>query len=41
MKYGISVSTLLIEHTVEQIEAMSALTVETADKISAALGYRP
>jgi len=41
VKYGISVSTLLIEHTVEQIEAMSALTVETADKISAALGYRP
>jgi len=40
VKYGISVSTLLIEHTVEQIEAMSALTVETADKISAALGYR-
>jgi len=41
VKYGISVSTLLIEHTPEQIEAMSGLTVETADKISAALGYQP
>jgi len=40
VKYGISVSTLLIEHTVEQIEAMSALAVETAGKISAALGDR-
>jgi DNA-binding IclR family transcriptional regulator len=39
VKYGISVSTLLIEHTPEQIEAMSGLTVETADKISAALGH--
>ena len=38
VRYGISVSTLLIEHTVDQIEAMSGLTVETADKISAALG---
>jgi len=31
---------LLIEHTLKQIEAMSALLIETADKISAALGYR-
>jgi len=40
VKYGLSISTLLIEHSVEQIEAMSTLAVETADKISAALGYR-
>ena len=40
VKYGISISTLLIEHTVQEIEAMSALAVETAGKISTALGYR-
>jgi len=40
VKYGISVSTLLIEHTPEQIEAMSGLAVEIADKISVALGYQ-
>jgi len=40
VKYGISISTLLIEHTVDQIEAMSAMALESADKISAALGYR-
>lgn len=39
--YGLSISTLTLEHTVEQIEAMSVLAVETADKISAALGYTP
>jgi DNA-binding IclR family transcriptional regulator len=41
VKYGISISTRLIEHTPEQIEAMSGLAVETADTISTALGYRP
>ncbi|MGV8966717.1 MAG: IclR family transcriptional regulator [Cellulomonas sp.] len=40
VKFGISVSTLLIEHSMEQIEAMSPLAIATADKISAALGYR-
>lgn len=40
VKYGISISTLLIENTVQEIEAMSGLAIETADKISAALGYR-
>jgi DNA-binding IclR family transcriptional regulator len=40
VKYGISITTLLIEHTVGQIEAMSALAVSSADKISAALGSR-
>jgi hypothetical protein len=33
-------TTLLIEHTLEQIEGMSSMVVGTADKISAALGYR-
>ncbi len=39
VKYGISISTLLIEHTVAEIEAMSGLAIGTAAKISAALGY--
>lgn len=39
--YGLSISTLTLEHTVEQIEEMSALAVETADRISVALGHRP
>jgi DNA-binding IclR family transcriptional regulator len=41
VKYGVSLTTLLIEHTLEQIEAMSTMAVQTADNISAALGYRP
>lgn len=40
IKYGLSISTLTLEHTLEQIEEMSALAVETADKISAALGHQ-
>ena len=40
VKYGISISTLLLEHTLEEIEAMSWLAVETADQISAALGHQ-
>ena len=39
VKFGISISTLLLEHTFEQIEAMAPMATETADKISAALGY--
>jgi len=39
VRYGISTSTLLIEHDAEQIEAMSYQAVETADRISAALGH--
>ena len=41
VKYGISISTLTLEHTFEQIEAMAPLAVHTADRISAALGYHP
>lgn len=40
IKYGLSISTITLEHTLEQIEEMSALAVATADKISAALGYQ-
>jgi len=40
VKYGISISTLTLEHTYEQIETMAPMAVETADKISAALGHR-
>jgi len=39
VKYGISISTLTLEHTFDQIEAMAPMATETADKISAALGY--
>ena len=40
VKYGISISTLLLEHSIEQIEAMSSMAIETADEISAALGHQ-
>ena len=40
IKDGLSISTLTLEHTLEQIEEMSVLAVETADKISAALGHQ-
>jgi len=39
VKYGISISTLMLEHTYQQMEAMAPMAIETADKISAALGY--
>lgn len=39
VKYGISISTLTLEHTQAQIEAMAPMAIETADKISAALGH--
>jgi DNA-binding IclR family transcriptional regulator len=40
VRYGISISTLTLEHTYEEIEAMASLATETADKISAALGHQ-
>lgn len=40
-KYGLSISTITVEHTPAQIEAMASEAVETANKISAALGYTP
>lgn len=39
IKYGLSISTITIEHTMEQVEAMSVLAIDTARKISAALGH--
>lgn len=39
--YGVSISTLLLEHTLEQIEDMAAMATDTATKISAALGHQP
>ena len=41
VRYGISISTLTLEHSYEQIEAMASMAVESADKISAALGHQP
>jgi len=41
VKYGLSISTIMVEHTSEQIDAMSTDAIETADKISRALGWDP
>jgi DNA-binding IclR family transcriptional regulator len=41
INYGISISTLTIEHTREQLEAMAPAVIGTAAQISAALGYTP
>lgn len=41
VKYGLSISTLTLEHTLDQIEAMAPEAVAAAGRISAALGYRP
>jgi len=40
VKHGLSISTLSIEHTEEQIEAMAGELLATAAAISHALGYR-
>lgn len=37
--YGVSISTLTLEHSIDQIEAMAPLAVATAERISAALGH--
>ncbi|WP_345710816.1 IclR family transcriptional regulator [Kineococcus glutinatus] len=39
IRYGLSASTLTLEHNQEQIEAMAAQVVAAADRISAALGH--
>ncbi|WP_240645714.1 IclR family transcriptional regulator [Georgenia sp. SYP-B2076] len=41
VRYGLSISTLAVEHTEDQVEAMSAEAVRAADAISAALGHHP
>ena len=40
VRYGLSISTLSIEHSDEQIEAMAGDLLTTAAAISKALGYR-
>lgn len=37
--YGLSISTLLLEHSVAEVEAMAPQAVAAADRISAALGH--
>ncbi|WP_432494244.1 IclR family transcriptional regulator [Kineococcus auxinigenes] len=39
VRYGVSISTITLEHDLEQIEAMAGLAVATARRISAALGH--
>jgi DNA-binding IclR family transcriptional regulator len=41
IKYGLSISTLGLEHTTEQVAAMAPYAIAAADKISAALGHTP
>lgn len=41
VKYGLSISTITVEHTPAQIEAMAEEAISTANTISAALGYSP
>jgi DNA-binding IclR family transcriptional regulator len=41
IKYGLSISTLSLEHTTEQVAAMAPYAIAAADKISAALGHTP
>ena len=41
VSYGLSISTIMVEHTAEQIDAMSVDAIATADQISRALGWRP
>jgi DNA-binding IclR family transcriptional regulator len=41
IKAGLSISTLTLEHTLEQVEDMAAVAIEAADAISVALGSRP
>lgn len=41
VRYGVSISTITLEHSEEQIEAMSGDAIATADAISEALGYNP
>ncbi|PFG34216.1 IclR family transcriptional regulator [Sanguibacter antarcticus] len=41
VRYGVSISTITLEHSDAQVEAMSADAIATADAISEALGYNP
>lgn len=37
--YGISISTLTLEHSLEQVRAMAPMAIEAAARLSGALGY--
>ena len=39
VKYGLSISSITLEHTIDQIEALADEAIATADAISEALGY--
>ncbi|WP_062211301.1 IclR family transcriptional regulator [Demequina oxidasica] len=41
VNYGLSISTIMLDHTADQIDAMSRDAIETADQISRALGWKP
>jgi DNA-binding IclR family transcriptional regulator len=41
IRYGLSISTLTLEHTLEQIEQMAGEAIATAEQISIALGASP
>ncbi|MEP7764355.1 IclR family transcriptional regulator [Sanguibacter sp. 25GB23B1] len=41
VRYGLSISTITLEHTEDQIEAMHGDAIASANAISAALGYNP
>lgn len=41
VNYGLSISTIMLAHSPEQIDAMSQDAIETADQISRALGWKP
>lgn len=41
VKYGLSISSIALEHTIEQVEAMAGDAVAAANDLSALLGYTP
>lgn len=41
VNYGLSISTIMLDHTADQIDAMSVDVIEAANQISHALGWKP
>jgi len=41
VNYGLSISTIMLDHTPEQIDAMADDAIQTANQISRALGWKP
>ncbi|WP_430867230.1 IclR family transcriptional regulator [Demequina aurantiaca] len=41
VNYGVSISTIMLDHTPAEIDAMSVDAINTANQISRALGYKP